>query len=190
MTAWLTGLIQKFLRLILLLSYLLASTAANSQSLNQNGWNFKGHAKYQFFYTHYDDDAWLTQLGAQNTDDHFIDLRLMADNRWDAWDTNIHYQLIGVDSETLKATQAYSIGYGLFTPGIISDKSKLFDLTHVFHESEGQVLLQRLDRLTLGYTSQQLVVRLGRAAISWGNGLFYNPMDVFNPFAPDAVDKD
>jgi hypothetical protein len=66
----------------------------------------------------------------------------------------------------------------------------LFDLTHVFHKSDGQVVLHRLDRLNVGYTGQNLVVRLGREAISWGNGLFYNPMDVFNPFAPDAVDKE
>ncbi len=177
-------------RVLLLFLCLFASPGANSQPWNFQGWNFKGHSKYQLFYNHYDDDAWLTQLGAQDTDDHFIDIRLMADNRREKWDTNIHYQLIGISSETLKATQTNSKGNSFFAPSTVSDKNKLFNLTHVFQESEGQVLLQRLDRLTLGYTGQNLVVRLGREAISWGNGLLYNPMDVFNPFAPDAVDKD
>ncbi|WP_455209915.1 hypothetical protein [Kaarinaea lacus] len=166
------------------------SAATDSGPWKFDSWNFKGHTKYKFFYTHYQDNTWLSQLGAQNTDDHFGDIRLMIDNRWNEWDTNIHYQLIGVTSETLKVTQSTSPTNALFTPGIVTDKSKLFNLTHVFHESDGQVVLQRLDRLTLGYTGQNLVVRVGREAISWGNGLFYNPMDVFNPFAPDAVDKD
>jgi hypothetical protein len=34
------------------------------------------------------------------------------------------------------------------------------------------------------------VVRFGRQAVSWGNGLIYNPMDFFNPFDPAAVDTE
>ena len=168
---------------------ILAACGANPPASAQ-AWNIKGHSKYQYFYTRYDNDAWFAQVDAQQTSDHFLDLRLMADNRWDQWDTSIHYQLIGMSSDTLKAAQTVPQTTSFFTYGVISDSSRLFDLTHVFHDSEGQVLLHRLDRLTVGYTGQSLVVRLGRQAISWGNGLLYNPMDVFNPFAPDAVDKD
>ena len=168
-----------------LLPLFLLSLSANAQA-----WNFKGHGKYQFVFNDYPEDTWFTQLDAQQTDDHFIDIRLMADNRWGKWDTNIHYQLIGIASDTLKAAQASPAEFSWFAPGIVNDQRKLFDLTHVFHQSQGQALLQRLDRLTVGYTGENLVVRVGREAISWGNGLFYNPVDVFNPFAPDAVDKD
>lgn len=177
-------------RFVLFVLCLLASPIANAQPWNYKEWNFRGHTKYHFLYTHYDDHAWLTQLDAQQTDDHTIDVRLMADNRWDEWDANIHYQLIGISSDTLQATQNTSTPNPLLTRAITNDKSKLLNLTHVFHESDGEAILQRLDRLALGYTGQKLVVRVGREAISWGNGLFYNPMDVFNPFAPDAVDKD
>lgn len=31
---------------------------------------------------------------------------------------------------------------------------------------------------------------LGRQAVSWGNGMVYAPMDLFNPFAPTVVDQD
>ena len=34
------------------------------------------------------------------------------------------------------------------------------------------------------------VARIGRQAVSWGNGLIYTPMDFFNPFDPAAVDKE
>ncbi len=32
--------------------------------------------------------------------------------------------------------------------------------------------------------------RFGRQAISWGNGMVFSPMDIFNPFDPAAVDKE
>jgi hypothetical protein len=35
-----------------------------------------------------------------------------------------------------------------------------------------------------------MVMRFGRQAISWGNGMIFNPVDVFNPFDPAAVDKE
>jgi hypothetical protein len=50
--------------------------------------------------------------------------------------------------------------------------------------------LHRLDRLTVGYTSEKEVIRFGRQALSWGNGLFYAPMDLVNPFDPATVDAE
>jgi len=47
-----------------------------------------------------------------------------------------------------------------------------------------------MDRLHLAYTGDKTVLRVGRQAVSWGNGLIYNPVDFFNPFDPAAVDKE
>jgi len=52
------------------------------------------------------------------------------------------------------------------------------------------VLFHRLDRASIGYTSDNLVIRFGRQAVSWGNGLVFQPMDIFNPFSPNAIDKE
>jgi hypothetical protein len=46
---------------------------------------------------------------------------------------------------------------------------------------------QRIDRLSLGYSGNHLVLRIGRQALTWGSGLVFHPMDLFNPFAPDAT---
>ena len=51
-------------------------------------------------------------------------------------------------------------------------------------------LANRLDRLWVGYTGEKTVVRLGRQALSWGNGLFFTPMDLVNPFDPTAIDTE
>ena len=43
---------------------------------------------------------------------------------------------------------------------------------------------------TIDITASKAVARIGRQAVSWGNGLIYTPMDFFNPFDPAAVDKE
>ncbi len=50
--------------------------------------------------------------------------------------------------------------------------------------------MHRLDRLSVGFTTERSAWRFGRQAISWGNGMVFTPMDVFNPFDPAAVDKE
>jgi hypothetical protein len=50
--------------------------------------------------------------------------------------------------------------------------------------------VHRFDRLSIGYSAEQWVFRIGRQTISWGNGLLFQPLDVFNPFSPTAVDKE
>ncbi|HUW99121.1 MAG TPA: hypothetical protein VMV40_09850 [Acidiferrobacter sp.] len=53
---------------------------------------------------------------------------------------------------------------------------------------EGQLAIaQRLDRLALTYSGSHLVLRLGRQALTWGGGLVFHPMDLFNPFPPNAT---
>ena len=51
-------------------------------------------------------------------------------------------------------------------------------------------MFHRLDRLSLTFTPSWGLVRIGRQAVTWGNGLVFNPMDLFNPFAPTAVQRD
>lgn len=73
---------------------------------------------------------------------------------------------------------------------IDTDTNRLLDLTDEIHEGNQYTLAHRIDRLYFTYTSEQTVFRAGRQAISWGNGLVYNPMDFFNPFDPTAIDPE
>lgn len=50
--------------------------------------------------------------------------------------------------------------------------------------------MHRIDRASARYISENFVFRAGRDAVSWGNGLVFQPMDIFNPFSPTAVDKE
>jgi hypothetical protein len=51
-------------------------------------------------------------------------------------------------------------------------------------------LYHRLDRLYFTIKEDFGVIRAGRQAVSWGNGLLFNPMDLFNPFAPTDIERD
>ncbi len=78
-----------------------------------------------------------------------------------------------------------------FTPRLVPDDDhRLMDLTHIISQDANSVTAHHLDRLHLDYSTDQLFFRIGRQAVSWGNGLIYNPMDFFNPFDPAAVDKE
>lgn len=70
------------------------------------------------------------------------------------------------------------------------DDTRLLDLSHIIRERDETLIAQRLDRLWFGYASDKTVVRLGRQALSWGNGLFFTPLDLVNPFNPAAVDTE
>ncbi len=73
---------------------------------------------------------------------------------------------------------------------LINDSNRLLDLTSEIHSGDNISAAHRLDRLHLTYASEQTVFRIGRQALSWGNGLIYNPMDFFNPFDPTAIDRE
>lgn len=49
---------------------------------------------------------------------------------------------------------------------------------------------QHIDRLALKYSAEQNLLIMGRDSISWGHGLFFNPVDVFAPFSPVAIDTE
>lgn len=49
---------------------------------------------------------------------------------------------------------------------------------------------QRLDRLWVGTELGSWRLTLGRQAASFGGGLVFQPMDLFNPFSPVEIDRD
>ncbi|MBN1614437.1 MAG: hypothetical protein JW950_08245, partial [Deltaproteobacteria bacterium] len=71
-----------------------------------------------------------------------------------------------------------------------TDDRRLLDLSSTIDEGSGQVLYHRLDRLVLSLRPAWGVVRIGRQAVTWGNGLLFNPMDLFNPFSPSDIERD
>jgi len=170
---------------LLFLSALLMTTPARADAPF-----FGGHLKYQLTHTDYQDDALFSALGAGTTTDHSLDMRLIAKQRWSKWDAEIHYQLVSAYGDTLRVADRLPDSLLLPATNPINDRRRLFDLTAVIDEGDAHAVLHRLDRASIGYSADRLVVRAGRQVVSWGNGLLFNPMDIFNPFDPAAIDKD
>ena len=103
---------------------------------------------------------------------------------------NADYQLIGIYADQLELTRELPPELQVLFRHLPTDRTRLFDLTHVFNDAGKTATLQRLDRLSVGFSTEHVVMKFGRQAISWGNGLMFNAMDIFNPFDPAAVDKE
>ncbi len=151
-------------------------------------WDFGGHAKYRFNHSTYPKNSVLNPLLGDSALANNLEVRLKFSVYRDRWDFKADYQLIAMDDDTLGANDF--AGDGLPVTRVISDDRRWWNLTHTIDDSGTQALVQRLDRLTITYTGEHLVWRFGRQAVSWGNGMVFTPMDIFNPFDPAAVDKE
>jgi hypothetical protein len=151
--------------------------------------NFGGHVKYFYSYSDFPDDS-VFAASANPYRESLGNLRLKAESHSGKWDARLHYELNGLYSSELSNCIFRGGLAGRSCAGLASDQSQLFDLSSVISESDNSVLFQRIDRLVLAYSAEKLVTRVGRQAISWGNGMVYNPLDLFNPFPPDAIDTE
>ncbi|NOR20290.1 MAG: hypothetical protein GQ538_09420 [Xanthomonadales bacterium] len=162
---------------------------AQCQVEGASGWMFAGHSKYQFIHTSIPDNSVLQDINGDSLTDHHLEVRLKASARRGRWGFNTHLQFIGVYSDTLDGLRDQP---PIIFPGanVINDDRRWFDLTYEITNEGKNATILRLDRISVSYTGEKSVVRFGRQAISWGNGLLFTPMDIFNPFDPTAVDKE
>jgi len=77
-----------------------------------------------------------------------------------------------------------------YLSGKITDNRRLMNLTKTLNDHDNYILYHRLDRLVLTVQQRQCVFRIGRQAVTWGNGFLFNPMDLFNPFAPTDIERE
>lgn len=166
-------------RLILALLILpaLSSTLANAS----DNFDYRGHIKYQSQITRFPDDSLFSESTADPAVDQGLDLRLNVSAEVNAWVFQSAYQLLAINRESPSVNSSSSP---------ISDDRRLMRLTDSISDDNATKIYQRLDRLQFKLLSPQAVLKIGRQAISWGNGLIYNPMDFLNPFDPTAIDRE
>jgi hypothetical protein len=139
---------------------------------------FGGHTKFRAVGQGYPEDSIYHDFVGSTATDASASLRLKFNARAGSWSFDSAYQLVGLKADSLAFTD------------LPNDDHRLFQLTDVIDSGDDAALLHRLDRLSIGYTSEKAVVRFGRQALSWGNGLAYAPMDLVNPFDPAAIDTE
>ena len=129
--------------------------------------------------------------------DNQLEARLKNNTFFGArWSLETHLEVVGYGGDSLEKTSEFRSQYPeadgarLFGLSQTNDDQSLFNLTHTIIDEEDRRLFIRLDRLNLGYTSSWGSLRIGRQAMTWGGGLIFYPMDLFNPFSPSTVMRD
>ncbi len=110
---------------------------------------------------------------------------------WGYFET--HYEAILSGGDTRRTAKSLAQLYpGQFTSpaGPPNDDLRVMGLTDVLDEDDDYILYHRLDRFSLTVQPEWGTIRIGRQVLTWGNGLLFNPMDLFNPFAPTDVERD
>ncbi len=150
---------------------------------------YGGHTKLNATAATFPDNSLLRDVIGSSGQDFRGELRLNLEWRHDRWSAEAAYQLVALESDSLGAFAGLPVGSTLLARAP-DDGRRLLDLTSVIDDSSDSAIAHRLDRLWFGYASGTSVLRVGRQALSWGNGFFYAPMDLVNPFDPAAVDTE
>lgn len=146
-----------------------------------------GHLKANSQFIQIDNNSAFQPLVGDQWRQFSGELRLNFSSKRSRWRFNADYQLVSLHDPAL----GFPVGSELFArdPSALDDH-QLWDLTHVIDSGDDYAVYQRFDRLNVGYQGDQLTLTFGRQAVSWGNGLFFNPMDVLTPFSPLAIDTE
>jgi hypothetical protein len=156
-----------------------------------------GHLKARGSASHFDHESVFAPVGAGTYYDGNMEGRLknrlfFAD--WGYFETHYEAVLSGGDtrSKTKDLETLFPVLFkdGLFLSRPIEDDRRFMDLTKTIEEDRDYILYHRLDRLFLALLPSWGTLRIGRQAVTWGNGLLFNPMDLFNPFSPTDIERD
>jgi hypothetical protein len=128
-------------------------------------------------------DSLDAALGSANYNNGLANLRLTWEPTFDQWSFDVHYVLSAESGEavTLMNTK---------TALITLPPSTWFNLTNTFVNQDSLTAQQTIDRLAVGYSTPDFVIKIGRQALTWGSGFVFRPMDLFDPFSPVATDTE
>ena len=156
-----------------------------------------GHVKFKGTVSWPDSNSYYQPVGTGPYYDGLAEFRLKNKiflGKWGHLET--HYEAVYSGGDTrrkqneLKQRASVLFGGALNLPGPINDERRLMDLTGTIEDENDHILYHRLDRFYLTMQPKWGAIRIGRQAVTWGNGQLFNPMDLFNPFAPTDISRD
>ena len=157
---------------------------------------FGGHLKLEGGVTGYDKGSYFEPVGTHTGLDGLANVRLkdkliLSEKIY----FEAHYEAFLKSGDNHKKQYNIQKYFPLPATGLASDplnidKRRLLDLTKTLKQTDDYVLWQRFDRLFFSIKPSWGDIMVGRQAITWGNGFIFNPMDLFNPFAPSDTIRD
>ncbi len=159
--------------------------------------DFGGHFILRGTLSHQTGNMWQNAGDDDHLADGTAELRLKYETAMPG-DTGltIHYENVMTGGDSRRQQSALPDNFSnleklsLFTNNIPEDDRRLFDLTSRLEQKDNRLWYHRLDRLYLSWNTDTFDCRVGRQAVTWGNGMLFNPMDLFNPFSPTDVERD
>ncbi|MDG2377180.1 MAG: hypothetical protein P8M18_12615 [Woeseiaceae bacterium] len=151
---------------------------------------FDGHSKTRLLADFYPDNSLFHPLTSDRAGSLETELRLNFSASKDAWTFDGAWQLYGAWGDRVELFRNDSSGSLPGFSHLPNDDRRLINFSDTIEDDDKLAVLHRLDRLSVTYATDNLVVRAGRQAITWGNGLIFSPMDIVNPFDPTAVDTE
>jgi hypothetical protein len=147
----------------------------------------RGHVKAQQQYLTAPTDSLAASLGHRDAEAASIDFRLIGELSAGRFAFEADYFLLGVDGSAEDLQSRIEAEQ----PDLFIDReaTQWLDLSRVVSDTSERRAVQSLDRFSMSYTTDRWVIKLGRQAYSWANGIVFRPLDLFDPFAPDAVDQ-
>ncbi|MCY3884220.1 MAG: hypothetical protein OXG24_04815 [Gammaproteobacteria bacterium] len=112
-------------------------------------------------------------------------VRYMYDRSKSRWSFEFHGVGHGVVSNTGYFAENSSSSR-LFDP----EPSGYWNLSKELVSGSRHFASVNIDRLRLTYRSEEWRVMIGRLPVSWGRGIVYQPLDVFNAYPPTAIDRE
>ena len=160
-------------------------------------WEWGGHVKARGGISWADEESFFQLVDTGPFYDGYAEARLKGKLYFGEWGYfEVHHETILSGGDTRRTLHEllhlcpYLFTTGFIIPGPLNDDRRLMDLTWTMHEDSQYILYHRFDRLSLTLLPKWGAVTIGRQAVTWGNGLVFNPMDLFNPFAPTDIERD
>jgi hypothetical protein len=179
--------------IFILLTNLWAEQEAGHKNIDNR---FGGHFRLEGGITGYDDGSYFEPVGTGIGLDGAANVRLTDKLIFsEKVYVEAHYEAVLRFGDTYKKQVELQKKFPSLSDGLVSDAAnidqrRLFDLTKTVKETDDLILWNRLDRLFVSVKPSWGDIIVGRQAITWGNGLIFNPMDLFNPFSPSDIIRD
>ncbi len=155
-----------------------------AQSLPVQAGDLSGRVELSFQSSNAASDSATVLFGGPDHQDVLGDLRLRWSHDWGDISAEVHYKL------SVQAGPGVGISEGIAALSPNPPPANFLELSRTTTNGSDQALEHRIDRLSLTYSTPNLVVRVGRQALSWGAGTVFHPMDLVAPFSPTTRDTE
>jgi len=128
-------------------------------------------------------DSLYAAIGSRDGNDLLTNFRLTWEPSWDRWSLSLHDLVTFEDGVNVRLERAEA-------DLLPVPPATWFNLAKTFDQGGQTLGTQQIDRMDLTYSAPDFVARIGRQALTWGSGLIFRPMDLFDPFSPAATDTE